>query len=145
MADQSAFSFEERMVTITRVQERHNTGDTLNTISVKLKERFQKNPPTRKTTSKWESKLLETGNAKNASRSERPMKRLESCESLEESMTNSSSKSTRKRSAELDISRTTMMPHMKKDLEIKAWPYYLRQWTYICHITYVFITFIYFY
>ena len=37
--------------------------------------------------SKWESKLFETGNAKDASRLERPVKRRESCESLQQSIT----------------------------------------------------------
>ena len=52
MADQSPFTFEERIVTSTWVHERHNTGDILNLISAKFKQRFEKNPPTRKTMSK---------------------------------------------------------------------------------------------
>ena len=59
MADQSPFTIEDRIVTSPWVHQRHNTDDTLNTISAKFKERFEKNPPTRKMMSKWESKLFE--------------------------------------------------------------------------------------
>ena len=68
MSDQSPSILEERNVTSTWIRERHNTGDTLDSKSAKYKERFRKNPPTHKTMSKWESKLFETGNAKDASR-----------------------------------------------------------------------------
>ena len=85
MADQIPFKLEEQIVTSTWVNERHNTGDTLNTISAKFEERFKKNLPTRETMSKWESKLFETGNAKDASRSGKTVKRRESCENLEQS------------------------------------------------------------
>ena len=64
MAGQSLFTLEERIVTSTWVHERHNTGDTLDIISAKFKEKFKKNPPTRKAMSKWESKLFETGDIK---------------------------------------------------------------------------------
>ena len=121
MADRSPFTFEERIVTSMWVHERHNTGDTLDTISANFKERFKKNPPTRKTMSNWESKLFETGYTKDASRSGRPVKCRELCESLEQSTINFPLKTTRKRLAELDIPQTTMMSYMKKNLEVKAW------------------------
>ena len=62
MADQSPFTLEERIVTSTCVHERYNTGDTQNKISVKFENRFKKNLPTRKTISRWECKMFETGN-----------------------------------------------------------------------------------
>ena len=115
--DQGQFTLEERIVTSTSVHEPHNAGDTLNAINEKFKERFKKNPPTRQTMSKWESKLFEIGNAKNASRSGRPMKHRESCKSSEQSIIIYPLKSTRKRLAEHGIPRTTI----KKDLEVKTW------------------------
>jgi len=96
MADQNPVSPEERIVTSTWVHERHNTGDTLDTVSAKFEERFKKNPPICKTMSKWESKLFKTGSAKDASRSGRPVKRRESCKNLEQSIINSPFKSTGK-------------------------------------------------
>ena len=46
MADESPFTLEECIVTSTWVHEHNNTGDTLDTISGKFRERFNKNPPT---------------------------------------------------------------------------------------------------
>ena len=79
MADQSPFTLEDRIVTSTWVHERRSTGDTLDTISAEFKKGFKKNSSTGKTMSKWESKLLGTGNAKDTSRSGRPVKLRESC------------------------------------------------------------------
>ena len=121
IADESPFTLEERIVTSTWVHERNNTGDTMDTISGKFRERFNKNPPTRKTMSNWESKLFETGNIKNAPRSGRPVKRRESCAGVKESVINSPLKSTRRRSAELGIPRATIQTFVKKDLEVKEW------------------------
>ena len=112
MADQNPFTLEERIVTSTWVHERHNTGNTLDAIRAKFKGRFEKNPPKRKTMSQWKSKLFEARNAKDASRLEKPVKRPESCESLEQSIINSPLKSTNKKSAELGIPRTTMLFYM---------------------------------
>ena len=44
MANESLYIFEERIVTRVWVQERHNTGDTLDKISSKFRQRFKKNP-----------------------------------------------------------------------------------------------------
>ena len=74
IADQIPFTLEKQIVTSTLVHECYNTGDTLHTISAKVKERFKKNPPTREMISKWESKLFETSNEKDASRSGKPVK-----------------------------------------------------------------------
>jgi len=41
VADRSRFTLEERIVTSTWVHERHNTWDTLDTISAKFEERFK--------------------------------------------------------------------------------------------------------
>ncbi|XP_076336936.1 uncharacterized protein LOC143239598 isoform X1 [Tachypleus tridentatus] len=46
MADVSPFTLEKRIVTSTWVHERKNTGDTLDTITVKFRERLNKDPQT---------------------------------------------------------------------------------------------------
>ena len=75
--------------------------------------------------SKWEYKLFEckgftkTGDAKDASRSGKPVKRQESFKSLTRSIINSILKSKRKRLAELGIPRTTMMSYIKKTWKLK--------------------------
>ena len=71
VADESPYTLEERMVTSALVHERLNTGNSLDKISRKFRERFKKNSPTRKTMWNWERKLFKTGNMKNASRSGR--------------------------------------------------------------------------
>ena len=117
MANETPYILEERIVTKVWVYERHNTGDTLD----KSRERFKKNPPTRKTMSNREKKTFETGNMKNASRSRRPMTRIKSCANVEQSINISPLKSTRKRSAQLGILRTTMRSFIKKYQEVEAW------------------------
>ena len=83
-----ADALEERIVTSTWIHERNNTGDTLDTISGKFRERFYKNPPTPKTMSNLERKLFKTGNIKDAPRSGRPPVNVESCEGVEQSVIN---------------------------------------------------------
>ena len=102
------------------IHEHDYTGDTLDTISAKFKERFEKNPPTLKMMPTWESKLFKTGNARmllvhKISESQ------ESCKSLEQSIINSPLKWTSKRSVELGIQQTTRISYLKKEMEVKAW------------------------
>ena len=85
-------------------------------------DRFGKPAPSRSIPYLWEKKVFETGSVLDQTRSGRPETRKETCAGVQESLQQSPKKSTRKRSAELGIPRaTTMMDHMKKDLDIKAY------------------------
>ena len=66
-------------------------------------------------------KFFETDSVLDQARSGRPETRKETCAGVQESLQQSPKKSTRKRSAELGIPRATMMDHMKKDLDVKAY------------------------
>lgn len=120
MADTSAFSIEERLVATVWVHERANTGKTIEDVMNDFVVRFEKPSPSRQTLISWEKKAFATGSVLDAPRSGRPSTRVETCADVEASIERSPLKSTRKRSAELGIPRTTMRDHMRKDLKVKC-------------------------
>lgn len=120
MTDTSVFSIEERLVASVWVHERQNTKKTIGDILRDFSVRFGKPPPSRPTLFTWEKKAFSTGSVRDAPRSGRRKTRVETCAAVMESIERSPMKSTRKRSAELDIPRSTMQDHMRKDLHISC-------------------------
>lgn len=120
MADTSVFSVEERLVASVWVHERHNTKKTMTDILRDFAVRFAKPPPSRPTLFAWEKKAFATGSVLDAPRSGRPKTRIETCAPVAESIERSPMKSTRKRSAELGIPRSTMQDHIRKDLHVSC-------------------------
>lgn len=120
MADTSVFTIEERLVACVWVHERPKSGKTMDKIMDDFVVRFGKPSPNRKTLLTWSKKAFVTGSVLDAPRCGRPSTRVESCAAVEESIQRSPMKSTRKRSAELDIPRSTMMDYVRKDLKMKC-------------------------
>ena len=121
MCDQSPYSIEQRLVVAVWLHERHHTGDTIESVKAKFTDRFGINPPRKATMLGWEKRAFAMGSVKDLPRGGRPIKRRETCREVEASVQQSPLKSTRKRSAEFGIPRTTMMTHMKQDLKLKVY------------------------
>ena len=119
--DTSPYTLEERILCSTWTHERPISGDSIKTIRDRFSARFHKEAPLKAALLKWERKLFLTGNIKDAPRSGRPKTRIEQCAAVEQSIADSPLKSTRKRSSELGIPRTTMRRHMKEDLDMRCW------------------------
>lgn len=114
------FSVEERLVASVWVHERPHNRKTMEEIMSDFAVRFGKPSPSRQTLIAWEKKVFATGSVLDAPRSGRPITRVETCAAVEASVARSPMKSTRKRSSELGIPRTTMQDHMRKDLDMKC-------------------------
>ena len=108
MSDISVFTVEERLIAAVWVHDRIRNDMTMEDIRSAFTERFGKPAPSRSNLYLWEKKVFETGSV------------LDPGLGVQKTAT-VSQKSTRKRSAELGIPRATMMDHMKKDLNVKAY------------------------
>ena len=120
MTDSSSFTIEERLITSVWVHDRFINNISMEEIQSNFTKRFGKPPPTRANLYLWEKKAFETGSVLDRERSGRPSTRTDACSSVEESCDRSPTKSTRRRSAELGVPRTTMRRHMKEDLNLRA-------------------------
>ncbi|KAK5644610.1 hypothetical protein RI129_005910 [Pyrocoelia pectoralis] len=113
-AHASDYTIEERIVTSTWVHERPRTGKTLEQVRTDYQLRFGREPPSNRTLLRLEQKLFPTGSVKDKPRSGRPSTGWEQCREVG----SSPMKSTRKRSAELDIPRPTLRKHTEKGLKV---------------------------
>jgi hypothetical protein len=109
--DQSLYAIEQRLVTAAWLHERPYFGNTMDTVKVKFQDRFGVEPPRKATVLGWEKHAFTTGSVKDRQRDGRPIMRWETCHVVVASVTQSPVKSTRKRSAELGIPRSTMGSH----------------------------------
>jgi hypothetical protein len=98
--------------------------DTMEPVKVKFRDCFGVEPPRKATMLGWEKRAFATGSVKDRPRGFRPTTRRETCHTVAASVTQSPVKSTRKRSAELGIPRSTMMDHMKLDLKVRLFIHY---------------------
>jgi len=119
MADTSSYSIEERLVASVWVHERQHMGQTMSQVMAEFWERFNKAPPQRVTLLNWGKRVFTRGNVKDRPWSWRKTMRLETCAAVAASIEHSPMKSTRKRSSELGVPRSTMQDHMKKDLNVR--------------------------
>ena len=100
---------------------RQHTGQTMSQMMAAFRERFNKAPPRRVTLLDWEKGAPALGSVKDRLRSGRKTTRLETCAAVGASIERSAMKSTRKRSSELGVPRSTMRHHMKKDLNVRPY------------------------
>ncbi|XP_078449055.1 uncharacterized protein LOC144717533 [Lampetra planeri] len=115
--DTSTYSVEERLVASVWVHERRHTGDTLAGLRDRFVARFGREAaPTKASLLKWERKTFATGSVRDLPRCGRASTRRATCAAVAESVRRYPAKSTRKRSAELGVPRSTMKDHIKKDL-----------------------------
>jgi len=89
------------------VHERQHTGQTMSQVMAAFRERFNKAPPRRATLLDWEKRVLTLESVKDRPRSGRKTTRLETCAAVADSIERSPMKSTRKRSSELGVPRST--------------------------------------
>jgi hypothetical protein len=90
-------------------------------VMAAFREQFNKAQPQRATLLDWEKQAFTLGSVIDRPRSGRNTTRLETCAAVAASNERSPMKSTRKRSSELGVPRTTMQDHMKKDLNVKLY------------------------
>jgi len=121
MADTSSYSIEERLVASVWVHERQHTGQTMSQVMAVFRERFNKAPPQRATLLDWEKRAFALGSVKDRPRSGRKTTRLETCAAVIASIELTPMKTTRKRSSEPGVPRSTMRDHMKKDLNVRPY------------------------
>jgi len=119
MADTSAYSIEERLMASVWLHERQHTEQTMSEVMAAFRERLNKAPPRRTILLDWKKPAFVLGSVKDRSRSGRKTTRLETCAAVAASIERSPMKSTRKRSSELGVPRSTVRNHMKKDLNVR--------------------------
>ena len=103
------------------VHERQHPGQTMSQVKAAFRERFNKAPPRKATLRDWEERAFTLGSVKDRPRSGRKTTRLETCAAVAASIERSPVKSTRKRSSELGVPRSTMQDHTKKDLNVRPY------------------------
>ena len=114
--DTSPFTIEERLVVCVWVHEKQKTSKTYADIRQDFLNRFGKEAPTEANLRIMERKTFQTGSVLDLPRSgRRPSHSEELAERLSVSIDQSPTKSLRKRSAELDVSRTAMLRVMKTE------------------------------
>lgn len=119
MTDTSTYSIEERLVVSVWAHERTHTKKTMKNVQEDFQIRFNKESPPKRTIMRWEQKLFATGSILDKTRTGRPSKREEKCAAVAISIQTSPETSLRKRSAELGISKTTLLRHLREDLKLK--------------------------
>ena len=117
----SDYILEERIVASVWTHERPQTGNSMRQVQDDFQQRFRKEPPPKQTLLRWERKLFQTGSVKDKPRTGRPQSRRTQCEEIDNAISKTPKKSTRKQSAELGVPRTTSRRHVKVDL--KLFPY----------------------
>ena len=120
MCDQSPYSIEERLVASVWMHERVLNHQKIPEIRRHFEERFGKSAPTPRVLREWEKKVFESGSVLDASRCGRPATTAERIVTIEKSLLRSPNQSVRKRSAELQISRSTINKVMKTELQHKS-------------------------
>jgi hypothetical protein len=113
-ANTSSFTIEERLVMSVWVHERTKTRKTFSEIRKDFFVRFDKVAPTEKNLRIIARKTFATGSVFDAKRCGRPRKNVDLGDRLDESINRSPKKSTRKRSAELNVPRSSMQRVMKE-------------------------------
>jgi len=101
------------------VHERQHMGQTTSQVKAAFRERFNKAPPRKATLQDWEKRAFALGSVKDRPQSGRKTTCLETCAAVAASIERSPMKSTRKRSSELGVPRSTMQDHMKKDWNVR--------------------------
>ncbi|XP_014780205.1 uncharacterized protein LOC106876238 [Octopus bimaculoides] len=116
MSDQSPYTIEERLVAAVWMHDRVLNNKKIPEIRRLFQERFGKPSPTPRILREWEKKVFETGSVLDAPRCGRPRTRFEHLTAIQESLIRSPSLSMRKRSAELQIPKSTLRKILKLDL-----------------------------
>jgi len=103
------------------VHERKHMGQTMSQVMAAFQEQLNKAPPRTATLLDWQKRAFTLGSVKDRPRSGRKTTRLETCAAVAAAIERSPMKSTRKRSSELGVPRSTMRDHMMKDLNVRLY------------------------
>ncbi|BFZ22973.1 hypothetical protein BsWGS_26012 [Bradybaena similaris] len=120
MTDTSPYTIEERFIAAVWVHDRVLEKRSLTDVSAKFQERFKEAAPTKDILLAWEKKTFASGSVLGAPRSGRPASRMEDVAIIQQLVSNSPKKPTRKKSAELQFLRSTLQKALTTDLDIQA-------------------------
>ncbi|BFY99063.1 hypothetical protein BsWGS_02103 [Bradybaena similaris] len=120
MTDTSPYTIEERPIAAVWVHDPVLEKRAMTDVSDQFQERFQKPAPKKDILLAWEKKTFVSGSELDVPRSGCPVSRMEQVEINQQLVSNSPKKSTRKRSAELQIPSSTFQKVFKTDLGMSA-------------------------
>lgn len=119
--DTSPYNYEYRILAACWWHESTQTKTDMQQIRERLRERFDAEPPRGERIRGWETKLFENGTVRDEQRSGRPSSRHEHVDIVRQSVEGSPKTSTRRRSAQLGVPRTTLRKILKSDLQMKPY------------------------
>ena len=102
------------------LHERQHTEQTMSEVMAAFRERLNKAPPRRTILLDWEKRAFAFGSVKDRSRSGRKQRAWRRA-AVAAPLNVTQMKSTRKRSSEFGVPRSTMRDHMKKDLNVRPY------------------------
>ncbi|GAB1600301.1 eukaryotic translation initiation factor 1b-like isoform X1 [Argonauta hians] len=120
MSDQSPYSIEERLIASVWMHERVRNREKVPEIRRAFEQRFGKQAPTPRILREWEKKVFETGSVLDAARCGRPNISGEHIAAVKQSILKSPTQSSRRRSAELQIPRSTLHKVLRLNLHQKV-------------------------
>lgn len=119
-ADTSPYTIPYRIQAAAWLYETDRSNTAMRNVKNKLRENYGIEPPRGAQIVAWMNKLFETGNILDMKREGRPCGRGDVSDEVKLSLENNPTTSTRRRSDELSIPRTTLMRVMKTDLGFNA-------------------------
>lgn len=121
MSDISKYSIEYRILASCWYHECDKSIAQIRSMKLKLRERFEAEPPDTRVIAQWEEKLFSSGSILDKQRPGRPNQRGDTYDDIDESVRGNPSTSLRRRSDELGIPYTTLQRTMTTDLGYKNW------------------------
>lgn len=116
MGDKSEYTLEYRILAAVWYFECDKSIASVRLMKSKLRDRYDCDPPDTRYIKQWSAKLFSTGSILDSKRPGRPNERGDKADEVEISITNDPTMSTRRRSDELDMSRSSLLRVMKQDL-----------------------------
>lgn len=121
MIDQSDYTLEFRILAASWLHETDGSNSAMRIVKQRLRDKYNIEPPQGRYLKVWEEKLFTTGSILDMKRPGRPNERGDHNQLLKDSISIQPTLSTRHRSIDTNIPRTTMMRIMKKDLGYRPW------------------------
>lgn len=121
MVDTSPYTIPFRIQAAAWLYESDRSNKAMRIVKEKLRQNYDEEPPDGRVIQQWMNKLFESGSIIDQKRTGRPNERGDYCDAVNDSVITDPKASTRKRSEELGIPRTTMRRLLTKDLGYKPW------------------------
>jgi hypothetical protein len=119
MADSSPYTIAFRVQAAAWLYESDRSNRAMREVKNKLRDAYNEDPPRGEQILKWMDKLFETGTICDSRRTGRPNERGDYAENVDTSVQDNPMLSSRRRSEELNIPRTTLRRILKKDLNYR--------------------------